>query len=284
MTMTPDRFNQLRERALALLGQTDAARVVEEMSVLHAELELQAEELQRTQRSSDEARRRYIELFRCAPVGLFVIDAGQLINEANDAGAEFLLTTSRLLRGVAFAQFIAPADLPKWKVFLQHPRPTEFAMRRWGGGQGVAILRTLQLDGDTRVLALEDVTQQRQSAGESSGRGDAYQGYLHGASEAVVVIHDLNQSITDASDAACALLEMPREQLVGRSHDELYAPEDRARAGLLVDQLRGQPGQWASTTLRTRGGFSVPVSVRVTLPARSALRFITFRDERGAAR
>src|ERR1051325_6241155 len=83
----------LRQRAEALLENSppqlanasvdDAPNLVHELRVYQAELELQNEELRRTQLELEHSRDRFARLYDLAPVGYLTVDADGVVREAN---------------------------------------------------------------------------------------------------------------------------------------------------------------------------------------------------------
>ncbi|MFT5467034.1 MAG: PAS domain S-box-containing protein [Verrucomicrobiales bacterium] len=107
----------IRERAEQLLGATpddiadmapeDVQRVVHELQVHQIELELQNDELRRTQVELVEAQDRYTNLYKYSPVGYFVCGGDGMIREANMTAATILAKDRTSLIGRQLSDFVA---------------------------------------------------------------------------------------------------------------------------------------------------------------------------------
>ncbi|MFO0662220.1 MAG: hypothetical protein U0165_20680 [Polyangiaceae bacterium] len=109
-------FDALRERAEQILLTPNAEGVqtiVEEMSVLWTELELQADELQRSELAASEARAHYFSLFEEAPTCFLVLDADERLLESNQRARE-LLQLGDKHGETRFDLFVAPESLAGW--------------------------------------------------------------------------------------------------------------------------------------------------------------------------
>ena len=92
--------SELRRRAEELLRQRpediqaipggDIQRLIHELRVHQIELEMQNEEVRKTQGEINELLTKYFDLYELAPVGYFVLDKKGLILEANLTGANLL--------------------------------------------------------------------------------------------------------------------------------------------------------------------------------------------------
>lgn len=280
--MDQTRHEQLRQKALATLGGTAQASEAEEgLRVVEAELELQAEELQRAYAASESAKRRYEQLFRSAPVGLLVLDSVQLIMEANDAAAEFLRAPPRLLFGVSMTQFLHPGELARWSIFLQRTLPTEFAIRRWGGDRAVARLKMLKVDGQSALLAIEDLTDLRASALQPRGALPPYLGFFRASPDPAIVLDPQTRRVVEVSEGLCALMGASRADLLERKQEDLFAVQDRPRASLVVESLARQPeSQTAAVAFCSRGGEEIPVDLSAAANAADGLLLLRVRDRR----
>ncbi len=91
------------------------AEMANELNVHRIELEMQNEELRRTQVALETARDRYVDLYDFAPVGYVTVGvADGLITEANLTGAQLLGIERTRLVGQRFARHIALTDRDHW--------------------------------------------------------------------------------------------------------------------------------------------------------------------------
>ncbi len=97
------RFEEYRRRAEAIIEQRgeikdpertalkqDISGLIHELHVHEVELDIQNEELRRTQKDLWESRDRYADLFEMAPIAYFMLDTKGKIMQVNAAGVELL--------------------------------------------------------------------------------------------------------------------------------------------------------------------------------------------------
>ena len=128
-TVELEKSETLRKQAeRAIRGQTvdlqklsaeDIRRMIHELQVHQIELEMQNEELRRTQIELEESRNRYSNLYDFAPIGYFTFDKNGLIMEVNLTGANILGTERSFLIKKPFSLYI---DFGSRDVFYLHLR------------------------------------------------------------------------------------------------------------------------------------------------------------------
>jgi PAS domain S-box-containing protein len=112
------RTEELRKRAEEILAEkpgdfralapADIQKLIQELNVYQIELELQNEELRRTQLELQEARDKYLNLYDFAPAGYFCLDRNGIIVDVNLAGSELLWSEKHRLIGTQFTSSISP--------------------------------------------------------------------------------------------------------------------------------------------------------------------------------
>ena len=102
--------NFLPLEILKSLTPEETQLILHDLQVHQIELEMQVEELQRTQRELDAARSRYFDLYDLAPVGYCTLSANELILEANLSIAILLGLPKGEFMGQPITRFIFKED------------------------------------------------------------------------------------------------------------------------------------------------------------------------------
>ncbi|MEJ2032539.1 MAG: ATP-binding protein [Deltaproteobacteria bacterium] len=140
---------QLRRQAEAKLDEKifglkeklddESMRLLHELKVHQIELEMQNEELHRTELELTQARDRYADLFDSSPVGLLTLDKNGVILEANRTAVELIGRRREHLLGVPFRVRLNDKDKELFARFLV--RCSEL------GGKNTVDLRLQRPDG-----------------------------------------------------------------------------------------------------------------------------------------
>ncbi|KHK03788.1 ATP-binding protein [Desulfovibrio sp. TomC] len=167
---------QSPEEELGQLSVADLARIIHELRVNQIELELQNDELRRTQAELAETRDRYANLFDFAPAGYFTLDLRGVILAANLKGSTMLGIPRNELLGKPFVVRVARSDQAAFHTALRRTQETgrpqtlevrltrrdgsrlsaELTVEPWsdpGQGQTETTLRMMATDVTTRCEA-----------------------------------------------------------------------------------------------------------------------------------
>src|SRR5829696_1152340 len=93
--------------------QADLQLLIHELSVHQAELEMQNEELNRSQEALELSRARFFDLYDQAPVGFLTCGLNGVIAEVNRTAATLLGYRQDVLRGRRLSDFVAFEDRAK---------------------------------------------------------------------------------------------------------------------------------------------------------------------------
>jgi len=144
-----ERLKKLREDAERKLSKTthqktdvpleDFNRIIHDLKVYQIELELQNEELRRTQHQLQDSRNQFANLYNYAPVGYVTLNRNSLILQSNQTFAEMInMEVSELLE-VRMSDFLCDDEVKvfhgRFNSFFSKPegKRMEMRMKRKGG-------------------------------------------------------------------------------------------------------------------------------------------------------
>lgn len=117
----------------------ESSTVLHELRVHQIELEMQNDELRRSEAALEASRARYFDLFDLAPVGYISLNEAGLMLEANLTAARLLGVTRGTLAGQLLSRFILPDDQDSYYLHRRRlfatgvPQVLELRMRREDG-------------------------------------------------------------------------------------------------------------------------------------------------------
>jgi PAS domain S-box-containing protein len=106
-------------RPLNSLSIETIAQAIHELSVHQIELEMQNDELRRTQYALEAAQARFFDFYDLAPVGYVTVNEKALILQANLTTASLLGVPRADLIGKALPGFMAPPDADRYFLLCQ---------------------------------------------------------------------------------------------------------------------------------------------------------------------
>ncbi|EME70708.1 Signal transduction histidine kinase [Paramagnetospirillum caucaseum] len=218
-------------------------RLLHELRVHQAELEMQNDELRRTQLALEESRDRYVDLYEFAPVGYLILSNTGVITEINLTGASMLGTERTKVISRRFDAFIAAADTDRWHrhlvYALHHPgrHECELALLRGDGSEFAGhldcLLQGLEAAPVLRV-ALADITARKRAEAELATTREAL---LRANERLRTSNHDLEQFAYVASHDLQEPLRMVVSygQLLEKKYHDRLDNDAHAFIGFMVE-------------------------------------------------
>ena len=223
---------QLRQRAEALArGPAALDSTLHELRVYRIELELQNEELRRTQAELEALWTRYFDLYDQAPAGYLTLSEQGLIAEANLTVATLLGLARGALVGQPISRFILKADQDAYyrhlKGLLAAGTPQDFDLRirkadgtSFWGHWAMALAHNAAGAPEYRIILI-DITQRKQAEAQARRWEQVFQ-----AAETAVAHTSVGDNTFLEVNAACARERgYSPEELVGRPIAQIYPPE-----------------------------------------------------------
>ncbi|MBD3305364.1 PAS domain S-box protein [candidate division KSB3 bacterium] len=281
-----EQFSELRKRAEQVSQSQqinieeytleDLKRLIHELQIHQIELEMQNEELRKTQLDLEDSRRKYFELFDSAPIGYVTLDKHGVILEANLKSALMLGKDRGWLIHKPLMLFVVVKDRPLFSRYLTRLWRTDKVetceLRFRNKTDNTELI--LRLEGspvrkvDRRLeqfrVMLHDMTKHKRiesALGETELR---HRTLFERVNDAIHIENDQDE-IIDANPRLCELMGYSREELLTMRVGDLQAPEVRGQAGCVVrDELTRHGNALFESVNLHRDGTRIPVEVSVT--------------------
>jgi diguanylate cyclase (GGDEF)-like protein/PAS domain S-box-containing protein len=128
---------------------TEIQKLVQELQIHQVELDMQNEELRRSQAETAAALAKYADLYDSAPMGYFTFHRSGLILEVNLTGARLLGREPGYLKGTPFLLHVVPAFRPEFRAHLHQVVTTR--------ERQFCTLQLVTPEGAERHVALESI-------------------------------------------------------------------------------------------------------------------------------
>ena len=188
-----DRAGSDKDSAREAPSPETTGRLLHELQVHEIELEMQNEDLRRTQHDLEVSRTRYFDLYDLAPVGYFALSEKGLILEANLAAAGLLGIARGALVNRQLSHFILPEDQD---IYYRHHRQLSAT-----GAPQICELRMLRAGGVAFWTRLEAIVTRDDESGQPVYRtviSDVTEGHM--AKEALELERQSLWRMLQASD------------------------------------------------------------------------------------
>jgi PAS domain S-box-containing protein len=260
---------RMPKRDVAAMPVKDLQRLIHELQVHQIELDMQNEELRRTQAEFKAAHNRHVDLFDFSPVGHLKLDVSGTIVDANLRAGTLLGTNRKELIGQSLACFIRVEDQD---IFRRHCREVlktdtrqtcKVQIQKATGAKRWVYLQSLMAHEKPGQIthwwtALLDITERKRS--EEALRLAKFS--VERAADAVYWI-DPQAKILDVNEAASLMLGYSKDELCAMTVHDLN-PDFQADMW---------PGFWAETqrrgtmvfetSHRAKNGQLIPIEVSV---------------------
>jgi len=220
------------------LSADEARKAIHELRVHQIELEMQNEELLRTQAELVDARARYFDLYDLAPVGYCTLDERGMIQEANLTAANLLGVGRDALVGQSLTNFICKEDQDIYylhrKRLFETGAPQSCESRMLGRGGSVfwaRMMATLGLDDDgapVHRLVITDISENRKSE-EALRESERLYHAIGDSIEYGVWICDPSGRNVYASESFLKLVGLTQKQCSDSMWQDVLHPDDAQR-------------------------------------------------------
>jgi len=285
---------QLHDKARDVSGQElDATqKLIHELKVHQIELEMQNEELRRTQEKLLESRDKYHELYDFAPVGYFTLDKKALIQQVNLTGADLLGLQRSKLIDTRFSRFISPDSQDEFyfhckRIFESGTKQTcDLKLVKRDGTHFDARLDSLLIQAkaaasDQFRMAVTDITERVQAKKVLQDSEEKFRlmfNHMVSGSALAEVIFDkkgqpYDYRFLEVNPAFEGLTGIKRHRIIGKTLLEIYTGTEPYWLESIAEvALRGNPVQIENYHQGLKRHFSV--SAFQPKPGQVAITFI----------
>ncbi len=251
---------------LAALTPEETWRMLHELRVHQVELELQSEELRRTQEELEAAKTRYFDLYEMAPTGYCTLNADGLIVEANLAVSTLLGIARGELISQPLSRFLFSGDqdilylLRKILFAKGESQGCELRMVRPGGTIFWTRLdAVLVTDADNTPqyrIVISDISQRKQSEEALRASEQQLRFLAHNASDSQVILNP-DGTLRYLSPAMEKITDFSLAALEGRAFATFIHPDDTHQVQAAWEETLAHPEKTVTLQFRhihkTRG-------------------------------
>lgn len=219
---------QLRENAEEIItgmmptvapGSSNEKKLLHELDVYQIELEMQNDELRRTQIILEETRDRFIDLYELAPIGYLTLTHDAIISEINLTAAAMLGIEHKRHLNLRFLRFIAPEDHNQWhRHFLETLKKDatydcELKLLRLDGSSFYGGLSCKCADGNVVYITLADITKRKEAETQLRESKERLHAILDGALDGILLVNVDTKKFDTCNQAFCKMLGYSIEEV-----------------------------------------------------------------------
>lgn len=215
----------LSPKTLEELTPTSMLKMMHQLQVHQVELEMQNDELRRTQLQLDAARSRYFDLYDLAPVGYCTVSEQGVILEANLMAARLLGWDRRALAKQPLSRFILKEDQDlyylhrKTLLELAEPQSCELRMLNSDGTSFWTLLASTfdkDVDGVPLLrMVMSDISERKKAAAERALIEELLRQKNHDLEHATAAAEKANLAKSDFLSSMSHELRTPLNAILG---------------------------------------------------------------------
>ena len=249
----------------------DLQRLLHELSVHQAELEMQNEELNHAQSALEASRARYFDLYDQAPVGYITFGMDGLVLEANRLAASMLGLAANRLPGRRWRSSWFPPSARSSRSATPNcsrvpaPEPCELQLiradhTRFWAELHMALVYEEPAGGPRCRAAFVDITQ-RMAMQEGVARLAA----IVASSDDAIISQDLDGQVTSWNSGAERMIGYTAGEMIGQQLHGLLPPTGDQESPSMQRLRRGEAVPPFESRLTSKSGRAVPVSLSLSV-------------------
>ena len=214
------------------MSVSEMSTLIHELRIHQVELEMQNEELRKSQAETERSRKAFQNLWELSPVGYLIVDFAGRVTAVNRASQRHFGRPENALLNERFATLMAPENQVPVNLMFERAAETGIAERQ--------EIRIMQPDGSIHICQLEvsslgdetgreqiqavltDITKQKRAEDDLKKNEQEKIAILDSLMEHVIY-HDREMKILWANNAACESVHLKREDLLDRNCHEVWA-------------------------------------------------------------
>lgn len=259
-------IEKLRKSAEEILSKKEFAgdlekmgidQLIHEIKVYQIELEMQNEELREKQTEIEKSRSKYLDLYDFAPVGYITFDRKGFIKKLNLAMSNLLGIYRSKLKNTTFNLYVPLNYQPTFYNHIKEVINTtnkvrcELKLKNNLGKEFFVIMESIaSSDEEGSYLEINsiilDIDEKKETEIENrdikeniSNIENKYRKLFNGIKDAIIIIDNKREIVTEANQTASELLSTDLNKLIGKKYYEIYPetlPIQRQKDMLIYNQ------------------------------------------------